>query len=198
MGHEVSEDAQRHANEEAFLSYVRQMPSSVGQRFVKNLIEHSGHKAFEDFWDKARLAILRDEKDITLNEPEERALAMALFANSRRAFLRTGAGAALCGLAGLLVKSGTRELSDDLNARYGQRKSSAEAAVVVLKLVGGGASGVLGLSQIAKDDVAEHTIATVAHGEKGQENVAKLVASLDTLLRPIEVSLAETGVGRRL
>ena len=186
-------------NERAFLEYVCAMRPSVGQRFIKNLIDENGHEAFENFWAKARQSILANNTEMELTKPEEKALAMALLASSRRTFLRVGSGLALCTVASLLGRSGAHELQDDLRrSSYKPRATTGEAAAIVLKLVGAGAGGVIGPGLLAKDDVSEHAIATIAQGEQGAKNVAKLVASLDSLFRPIEISLAETGAKRNL
>jgi hypothetical protein len=43
---------------------------------------------------------------------------------------------------------------------------------------------------------SNHTVATIAQGEKGEENIRQLVCALDNIFKPIEVSLDETRPGR--
>lgn len=178
---------------DAFLEYVTNMRPSVGQKFILHLVQDNGLGAFQDFWEHLLTAREHWPHKITLQEHEEKALAKALFANSRRDFLRRASGMAMCVSAGWLGREGAREYVD-----YGRRKSekTVDAVIAVGKL--GGAFGLAmgGLSVISMDVPSERTIAQIAQGPEGEARVRRLVASLDTLFQPVELAMRETGVRR--
>lgn len=180
-------------NESAFLDYVKGMRNSVGKRFIVNHIEHYGFEAFDSFWEKLKDARYGDPPQLELNEQEQRSLARAIHATSRRAVLQFALGTGLAFVGMNLLKSGANNGMDASSHNI----PIDDTLLVFLKLSSGAVATISGIALMFRDnEPSSHTVATIAKGEDGEKNIRQLVGTLDNIFKPIELSLDETRPGR--
>jgi hypothetical protein len=187
--------------EDAFLGYVRNMPASVGKRFLLTLIDRNGFEAFEDFWDRLQTAHEsgREKLMVGLTDEEIYCLAKARYCTSRRHFLTKAAGIGLCAVSLEAARRSAMHVFEGMeeSAATGEQSKAAshalDAAIDASVSVGSGVAGTALLmkqSNLPTREMIQHIVYSQNFTE-----IRELMQSLDRMLKPIDISLDETRPG---
>lgn len=179
-------------NQKVFMDYVSRMPKTMGQKFITHLVASEGFNAFEDFMMKLNEASTQESSQLLLTDPEKKSLAAATHGVSRRSFLKVAGGMGLIAAGGVIGKSGVDDIRDDTPITF------SKIAKIAVKAYGAGITSLFGGSIIAQQYYAtdRYQISTIAKGEMGELRIKWLVSALDKMMKPIQVSLEESGAQR--